>query len=132
MACVNARKLLTHVMDGWTDRHCSVTHCDDSCHVIRFLFVKNKEKPGFWWGGGMSATLTWNSTNYSMHKSCTLGFHGTRVSYQFNIRHYVCRNVPPLVHFCTSMLLISGYQEYFHHHVTPIPQTANSLERRAA
>jgi hypothetical protein len=29
-----ARTLLTHVTDGRTDRNCSVTHCDDSCHVI--------------------------------------------------------------------------------------------------
>jgi hypothetical protein len=56
---------------------------------------------------------------YSVHKSCTLDFRGTRVSYQFNIRHYVCRNVP-LVHFCTRMLLIPGYHEYFDRHVTPI------------
>jgi hypothetical protein len=63
---------------------------------------------------------------YSVHKSCRLGFRGTRVSYQFNIRHYVCRNVP-LLHFCMSILLIPGYQEYFHRHVTPIPQTSNSF-----
>jgi hypothetical protein len=56
---------------------------------------------------------------YSLHKSCTLGFHGTRVSYQFNIRPYICRDVP-LVHFSTSMLLIPGYRIDFHHHVTPI------------
>jgi hypothetical protein len=35
LACANARTLLTHVTDGRTDRHCSVTHCDDSCHVIK-------------------------------------------------------------------------------------------------
>ncbi len=46
----------------------------------------------------------------SVHMYCTLGFRGTRVSYQFKIRHYVCRNVP-LVHFCTSMLLIPEEQE---------------------
>jgi hypothetical protein len=56
---------------------------------------------------------------YSVHKSCTLGFHGTRVSYQYNIRLYVCRNVP-LVHFSTSMLLIPGHRIDFHRHVTPI------------
>ncbi len=56
---------------------------------------------------------------YSVHRSCTLGFRGTRVSYQFNIRHYVCRNVP-LVHLCTSILLIPGYCKDFHRHVTPI------------
>jgi hypothetical protein len=54
-----------------------------------------------------------------------------RVSYQLNIQHYVCRNVP-LVHFCTSMLLIPGYQEYFYRHVRTIPQRTNSLEQRAA
>ena len=54
-----------------------------------------------------------------MHISHTLGFRGTGVSYQFNIRHYVCRNVP-LVHFSTSMLLIPGFPKYFHRHVTPI------------
>jgi hypothetical protein len=66
----------------------------------------------------------------SVHKSCRLGFRGTGVSYQFNIQHYECRNVP-LVHFCTSILVNPGYQEYFHRHVTPIPQKTNSLERRA-
>jgi hypothetical protein len=39
MACANVRTLLTHVMDGRTDRHCSVTHCDDSCHVISPLVI---------------------------------------------------------------------------------------------
>jgi hypothetical protein len=83
------------------------------------------------------------SKYYSVHKSCTLGFRGTGASYQFNIGHYVCRNVP-LLHFCTSMLIIPEEQEYFHPHVahqeqeyfhphvTPVPQMTNSLERRAA
>jgi hypothetical protein len=34
LACANARIMRTHVTDGRTDRHCSVTHCADSCHVI--------------------------------------------------------------------------------------------------
>jgi hypothetical protein len=54
-----------------------------------------------------------------MRKSCRLGFRGRGVSYQFNMRRYVCRNVP-LVHFCTSILLIPGSHEDSHHHVTPI------------
>jgi hypothetical protein len=80
--------------------------------------------------GGMQVIVLLTS-KYSVHRSCTLGFRGTRVSYQFNIQHYVRRNMP-LVHFCTSMLLIPEEQEYFHPHVTPVPQTTNSLERRAA
>jgi hypothetical protein len=39
-----SRGLLTHVTDGRTDRHCSVTHCDDSCHVIRTLFGPSLER----------------------------------------------------------------------------------------
>jgi hypothetical protein len=30
MACVNARIMLMHVMDGRTDRH----YCADSCHIV--------------------------------------------------------------------------------------------------
>jgi hypothetical protein len=30
------------------------------------------------------------------------------------------------------MLLIPEEQEYFHPHVTPVPETTNSSERRAA
>jgi hypothetical protein len=46
LACANARTLLTHVMDGRTDQHCSVTHCDDSCHVISPLVINEMTRFG--------------------------------------------------------------------------------------
>jgi hypothetical protein len=39
LACANARSLLTHVTHGRIDQHCSVRHCDDSCHVIFPLVI---------------------------------------------------------------------------------------------
>ena len=50
-----------------------------------------------------------------MHKSCTLGFRGTRVSYQFNIRHYVCRNSTTGT-FLYDILLNPGFQDNCHYH----------------
>jgi hypothetical protein len=44
LACANVRTLLTHGTDGRTERNCSVTHCDDSCHdrVDNYTYVSER------------------------------------------------------------------------------------------